>query len=256
MQGRSPWPCFLPETRGHVFVTAGQTTELKKWKCLIAPGIAAFITFWLLIALGVWQLHRLTWKEGILAAIHRAEIAPPVPLPAQPSPFEKVFITGTWVPGKAALYGDEVHDSPTGPIAGGELILPLQRKGQDIVLVDLGWVPGRIPTPRASGPVQVAGYVHAPIAPGWFAGTDDPAHGLYYTLDPANIATGMDLPHVAPYILIAMGPLPPPGSNAPQPAQTLPTPPNNHYQYALTWFGFALVLVFEFFFFARKRLLD
>ena len=45
---------------------------LVNWRRLIAPGIAAFVTFWLLIALGVWQLHRLKWKEGILAAIHQA----------------------------------------------------------------------------------------------------------------------------------------------------------------------------------------
>ena len=122
-----------------------------------------------------------------------------------------------------------MHDSPNGPIEGGELILPLQLAAQTIVLVDLGWVPGRLPVPRPGPPVpvQVVGYLHGPIAPGWFAGRDDPAHGLYYTLDPANIAIGMDLPHVAPYVLIAMGPLPPPGSNAPQPAQNLPTPPNN-----------------------------
>jgi surfeit locus 1 family protein len=50
--------------------------------------------------------------------------------------------------------------------------------------------------------------------------------------------------------------MPPPGSPLPQPAQNLPRPPNNHYEYALTWFGFALVLVFEFIFFARKRLQD
>ena len=234
------------------------TPAPKKWRRLLAPGITAFITFWLLIALGIWQLHRLTWKEGILAAIHHAETAPPVPLPPNPTPFEKVSILGTWIPGKAALYGDEVHDSPNGPIPGGELIMPLRRPSGETVLVDLGWVPQRTPSPlpEPKAPPQASGYLHAPISPGWFAGTDDPAHGLYYTLDPGKIAAGMGITNVAPYILIAMGPLPPPGSLAPQPAQHLPTPPNNHYEYALTWFGFALVLVFEFFFFARKRLLD
>jgi len=226
-----------------------------RWRRIVAPGIAAFITFWLLIALGVWQLHRLTWKEGILRDIHRAAISAPIPLPAHPTPFEKVSVSGAWISGKAALYGDEVHDTPAGPVAGAELIMPFREASGAVLLVDLGWVPQTSPTPIAA-PNNPAGYLHAPIAPGWFAGADDPARGLYYTLDPARIARGMGLQRVAPYILIAMGPMPPPGSALPQPAQDLPTPPNNHYEYALTWFGFALVLVFEFVFFARKRLLD
>ncbi len=222
---------------------------------MIAPGIAAFTAFWLLIALGVWQLHRLKWKLAIVAAIHAAAISPPVPLPAHPSPFEKVIIAGQWVAGKAALYGDEVHDSPHGPIAGGELIMPLRATSGTIWLVDLGWVPQTIPTPLTNPPPAI-GYVHGPIQPGWFAGTDDPAARLFYTLDPVRIAAGLGLQAVAPDVLIAMGPLPPPGSPLPQPAQDLPTPPNNHYGYALTWFGFAGVLIFQFIFFARKRLLD
>lgn len=225
------------------------------YKRLIAPGIAAFVTFWLLIGLGVWQLHRLKWKMAIVAAIHAAAMAPPVPLPAHPSPFEKVIIAGQFLPNKAALYGDEVHDSPHGPIAGGELIMPLRATSGTIWLVDLGWVPQTTPTPLNHPPPAI-GYVHAPIQPGWFAGADNPAARLFYTLDPARIAAGLGLPAVAPYVLIAMGPLPPPGSPLPQPAQDLPTPPNNHYGYALTWFGFAGVLIFQFIFFARKRLLD
>jgi len=230
----------------------------QRYRRLIAPGIAAFLLFCLMMALGVWQLHRLKWKEGILASIHTAEISAPIPLPANPAPFEKVSIAGTWVPGHAALYGDEVHDSPNGPIEGGELIMPLLRPGGSIVLVDLGWVPQTRPQPVAvpAGLTSATGYLHGAIEPGWFAGKDDPAHGLYYTLDPAKIGAGMGLQNIAPFMLIGMGPLPPPGSAAPQPAQSLPTPPNNHYEYALTWFGFCGVLVFEFIFFARKRLMD
>ncbi len=228
------------------------------YRRLIAPGIAAFICFWLLIALGIWQLQRLKWKEGILAAIHHAAISQPVPLPAHPTPFEKVYLTGSWLAGKAALYGDEVHDTPNGPVQGGELIMPFREWNGTLVLVDLGWVPQTAPHPAVVplGPAQAVGYLHDPITPGLFAGTDDPAHGIYYTLNPAHIAAGMGLGPVAPFILIGMGPAPPPGSPLPQPAQDLPHPPNNHYQYALTWFGFAGVLVFEFFFFARKRLRD
>jgi surfeit locus 1 family protein len=228
----------------------------KNWRRIIAPGIAASLTFCLLILLGAWQLQRLKWKEAILATIHTAEISAPIPLPANPSPYQKVIISGSWVPGKAALYGQEVHDSPNGPINGAELIMPLRQDNGTMWLVDLGWVPQQTPRALYTGPTTATGYLHAPIKPGVFSGTDDPAAGLYYTLDPARMAAGLGLSNVAPFTLIAMGPLPPPGSPQPQPAQHLPTPPNNHYEYALEWFGFAFVLVFQFFFFARQRLLE
>jgi surfeit locus 1 family protein len=221
-----------------------------------SAGISAFILFWVLIGLGIWQLYRLQWKEGILAQIHTAEISAPIPLPAQPNRFEKVQVTGSWIPGKAALYGDEVHDTPTGPIQGGQLLVPLREAGGEVILVDLGWVHQAKPVaPDLPPGVQsVTGYIHQTESPGWFAGADQPSAGLFYTLNPEKIAAAMGLGAVSPYALIVMGPMPPPGSNLPQPAQHLPQPPNRHYEYALTWFGFALVLVFEFFFFARKRL--
>ena len=227
-----------------------------RWRRLLAPGISAFICFWLLIGLGVWQLYRLKWKEGILAQIHLAEISPPIPVPAHPNRFEKVIVSGQFVPGKAVLYGDEVHDGPVTPVEGGELIQPLREASGRVVLVDLGWVPERSPVPvtEPAGVVNVVGYVHKTESPGWFAGTDNPGAKLYYTLNAARIGADMGFSDVAPFALVAMGPLPPTGSALPQPAQHLPQPPNNHYQYALTWFGFAIVLVFEFFFFARKRL--
>ena len=227
---------------------------MSRAKALLAPGLAALALFCILIALGIWQLQRLKWKDGIIAEIRQAQTAPPVPLPANPTPNQKVQVTGDWLPGKAALYGDEIHDTPGGPVPGGELIMALQRPSGEIILVDLGWVPQQSPVALANLPPNPAGYLHAPLHAGWFSGKDDPAHGLYYTLDPAKIGAGMGLHNVAPYMLIATGPVPPPGSSLPQPAQGLPTPPNNHYQYALTWFGLAGVLVFEFFFFARKRL--
>ncbi len=134
--------------------------------------------------------------------------------------------------------------------------MPFRATTGGVWLVDLGWVPQRQPAPLAmpAGATEAVGYLHEPIAPGWFAGADQPAAGLYYTLNPAKIGAGLGFPRVAPFILVAMGPAPPPGSALPQPAQKLPTPPNNHYEYALEWFGFAMVLVVEFLIFARNRL--
>jgi surfeit locus 1 family protein len=73
-------------------------------------------------------------------------------------------------------------------------------------------------------------------------------------LNPQKMAAFMGVGDVAPFALIEMGPMPPPGSPLPQPAQGLPRPPNNHYEYALTWFGFAIVLVIEFLIYAQRRM--
>jgi surfeit locus 1 family protein len=247
---------FAVAKRGQEFSEVSIMIDRTKLHRVKSAAIATFIVFWLLIALGVWQIYRLHWKEGILAAIHTAEISPPIPLPANPGRFQKVVMTGHWISGKAALYGDEVHDTPSGPVEGGQLVMPFMRDSGGAILVDVGWVPARTPSPapEPAGDVSVIGYVHKPEAPGWFAAADQPGLGLYYTLNPKKIAAAMGIPTVAPFALIEMGPMPPPGSSLPQPAQGLPRPPNNHYEYALTWFGFSIVLVIEFLLFARKRL--
>jgi surfeit locus 1 family protein len=60
-------------------------------------------------------------------------------------------------------------------------------------------------------------------------------------------------PNVAPFILVAIGPAAPRGP-FPDPAQRLPRPPDNHLQYAVTWFGFAITLLIIFVLYARKAL--
>jgi surfeit locus 1 family protein len=260
------WPrrCLVPQDKVFLLLFVQKkkrflpVIDRSKLHRIKSAAIAAFILFWVLIALGVWQLYRLQWKEGILAAIHQAEISAPIPLPAHPNRFQKVVISGHWMSAKAVLYGDEVHDTPTGPIEGGQLVMPFMRDTGQPILVDVGWVHEQAPEPAAepTGKVSVVGYIHKSEAPGWFVGADQPSLGLYYTLNPEKIATAMGISGIAPFALIEIGPLPPPGSPLPQPAQGLPRPPNNHYEYALTWFGFSIVLVIEFLLFARKRLLE
>ena len=64
------------------------------WRRLIVPGLLTAAMFALAMSLGVWQLHRLTWKRGILAAIDQAEAGPAVKLTDNPPQFAKVRVTG------------------------------------------------------------------------------------------------------------------------------------------------------------------
>lgn len=222
---------------------------------LLVPGISTVAMLAILIGLGTWQVERLHWKQGILDRVAAAEQNSPVPLAGLPNPFTKVVARGTFRPDMAALYGAEVRDAPNGgSVLGGQLIEPLIRPGQPPLLVDRGWVPDdrRAEAARSDGEVSVAGYVREADHPGWFSATDDVTGRRFYTLDPAAIGRAVGLPEVVSYTLVALGD-PPPGT-LPDPARRLPRPPNNHLQYALTWYGFAVTLAVIFTLYARKAL--
>jgi surfeit locus 1 family protein len=212
---------------------------------LVLPTLMTGVMLAILVGLGVWQLQRLQWKLGILAAIDHAEAAAPVPLAGDPGQFTKVVATGVWDPAAHGLYGVDVRDVT----AGSYLIEALDRPGQAPVLVDLGFVPDGF-SAFPSGPATVVGYVRQPAESGLFTPADDAARRHFYTLDPAKMGAALGLARVAPFTLIAMG-----DPNAiPSPATALPRPPNDHFGYALTWFGLAATLAVTFGLYVRKTL--
>jgi len=221
---------------------------------LLWPGLLSLLMFLVLIGLGTWQIQRLHWKRGILAQIAQAEAAPPVKLAGEPSPFTKVEVTGRLRADLSATYGAEVRDTRRGEQMGAYLIQPLERPNAPPLLVDRGWVPQKRvrPIDQPQGEVTIAGYVHPADHPHLFSAGDDPATRTFYTLDPQKIGAALGLPKVAPFILVAMGKQPP--QLWPDPAKHLPRPPNDHLQYALTWYGLAGVLVVMFISWSRKRL--
>ena len=220
---------------------------------LLVPALSTAMMLIVLLGLGTWQVQRLAWKRNILSQIDAAERLAPVPLGDDASPFAKVSATGHLRPDLAAHFGADVQDLPAGPIPGTYLIVPLERQGAPPVLVDLGWVPEHGPPPAlpTGDNVTVVGFVYPPAHHGWFAAADDISGRRFFTLDPATIGAGLGLPSVAPFTLVALGP-PPTAPGTPIPAEHLPRPPNNHLQYAITWYGLAAALVVVFVSYARK----
>lgn len=202
-----------------------------------------------LIGLGVWQLERRAWKLGLLAEFARSESEPAVPLANDPRPFMKVHVEGRLRDDLAATYGADVRETKTGSVLGEQLLVPLERVGAVPIMVDRGWVPGNLRPASKPGIVSIDGYVRPPDHPGWFSPTDDPVKRQFYTLDPARIGLALGLPTVAPFTLVALGP-----HGVPDPAETLPRPPNDHLSYAITWFGLAVTLLVIFTAYVRRSL--
>ena len=214
---------------------AADITKAPVRGALVATAIACTI----LVALGVWQLQRLHWKEGLIAQIDAAERAPPVLLgPGTPPLFTRVRVRGTLRADHLALYGAEVR----GMRMGAQGIQVLDRPGARPLLVVLGWIPTEGAAPRPlSGSADITGYIRLPEPGGWLSATDDLERRHFYALNPSTIGASLGASNAAPSTLVALGPPAPPGQ--PQPAETLPRPVNNHLQYALTWFGLAAALL-------------
>ena len=215
---------------------------------LIGPGAMVLTMLVALQGLGTWQVQRLAWKLDILARVAAAEAQPPLPLTADPPPFARVAAVGRFRNDLTARFGAFVQ----GPVMGAHLIVPLERKGAPTILVDRGWVPSQsvsaIDQPDEA--VTVIGFIHPPDKAGLFRAADDVAARAFYTLDAEAIGNALGLKSIAPFVLVAIGP--PPPLRWPEPAKTLPRPPNNHLSYAIVWYGLAVSLIVIFVVWARK----
>jgi surfeit locus 1 family protein len=233
---------------------------------LLWPSLFTAIGLAILIALGVWQLHRLAWKEALIAAVSSRVDAPPVEAPPEsawpqlnPKQYEyrHVRIAGTYDFDHQALVFRPL-EAPRGRYGGlGYLVMtPLRLANGATVIVNRGFIPSDRKDAESvqaqdGAPVTVVGLMRSPEPRNWFTPSDDPAKGDWFTRDPAAIAAALKLARVAPFTIDAdAGPDP---AALPEGGETILAFPNNHLSYALTWFGMALALAGVFSAFAWKK---
>jgi cytochrome oxidase assembly protein ShyY1 len=94
------------------------------------------------------------------------------------------------------------------------------------------------------GPLEIIGATRWPETPGAFTPQADAVHNLWFVRDHLEIAAAKGLGPVAPFYVEQEAPVPPGGLPRPGPLQVHLR--NDHLQYALTWYGLALVLVVVF----------
>ena len=222
---------------------------------LIGPAIFTGVAAAILVSLGLWQLHRLAWKEGLIAEIEARANAAPQPLPPvaewpklRPQDYEYRHVTaeGVFENGKQALVF-RASGGAAGLQPGYQVMTPLQLTSGGTVIVNRGFVPleRKDQATRLAGLIQgetqVTGLMRQPEARNFFTPADNPAAGTYYTRDPGLIAKQFGLASAAPFLIDADA-IPVPGG-WPKGGATERNLPNNHFSYALTWFGLALALL-------------
>ncbi len=233
----------------------------RSWRGLLVPALLAFAV---LIGLGTWQIQRKAWKEGLIASLTMRLAAPPQALPVANTwsalnqahdEFHRVKFRATFENDREALvFASAAAFRPdvTGP--GYWVFTPARLADGDVVIVNRGFVPDGRQDPKSrpggelSGPVDIAGAMRWADDRHWFTPSDDPDHNLWFTRDPAAIAVAKGVSAVAPFYVEQETPMPPGG--LPQPGGLVVSLPDNHLQYAVTWYGLAAVLVAVFVSFA------
>ncbi len=221
---------------------------------MVGPALGTLFLLTVLIGLGVWQVERLNWKSQLLAAIDHADERAPVPLSSRPQPFEKVVVTGRWL-ATVARYGVEVRETSMGPRMGSQLVGVLSRPGSRAVLVLLGWVVDGVSVDLPTGDVRVTGFVRLLEHQGWLSAGDNARTARFFTLDPPAIGKALSV-DVEPFTVVALRTRTTKVMESglqPIPATQLPRPSNNHFSYAVTWFGLAVTLLVVFGIWARRQ---
>ncbi len=199
---------------------------------MIAPLVFGLLGVAVLVSLGVWQVHRLAWKTAILDEITARLAAAPVAVPEEPDPvadrYLRVRASGTIEPGETHVY---TSAPPRG--VGYRIVVPFVLADGRRILLDRGFVPiEEERTPRHLGPIAVEGNLIWPQE-----GNPEP------DLD-RNIWLARDTPRMAevlgtlPVMLAVASSDDPDG---PMPLPVTVNIPNDHLQYAITWFLLAVV---------------
>jgi cytochrome oxidase assembly protein ShyY1 len=174
----------------------------------------------LMIRLGIWQIHRAHWKEGLLAQYATAQRLPPISWPTVPLKAEQLPLfrhaTGVCLRpvGQRAMAGENLAGEP-GYVHIVDCVTSAEGPGMS---VEVGW--SKDPNAKVA---WGGGLVSGVIAP-------DRRNGM--RLVAASSPPGLE----------------------PSAPPSLSTIPNNHRFYALQWFAFALIAVTIYGLAVRKRL--
>jgi cytochrome oxidase assembly protein ShyY1 len=189
----------------------------------VVPTLIVLAAVALMIALGVWQLQRAKWKEGLIARYAAADRLPPIAFPTAP------------------LHKDE---------------LPLFRHATGVCLRIVGHR-----AIGGENRVGEPGYVHIvdcvtggegpgmSVEVGW---SKDPNAKVNWAGGPVSGVIAPDRVHRMRLVAASA----PPGlepSKVPDVTSVSPVTPAGHRGYAATWFGLALIALVTYVLAVRKR---
>jgi surfeit locus 1 family protein len=228
----------------------------KRRSSVLDATVSALVGVVILSGLGIWQLDRKISKENLIATLNARLSRVPEDLPPRASwprlrqdgeEFRRVAFPAEFLDGEEALVytaGSPLRSDVKGP--GYWVFAPARLAGGSIVLINRGFVPDdhKDLAMRAEGVphgiVDVVGVMRWPEIRGSFTPADDPKKNVWYLRDSNSIATFKKWATAAPFYVDQESPTP--AGGLPKPGKLEVRLPDDHLQYAITWFGLALAL--------------
>ncbi|ABV92887.1 conserved hypothetical protein [Dinoroseobacter shibae DFL 12 = DSM 16493] len=191
----------------------------------------------ILLALGNWQVNRLGEKEAFLAAIDARITEAPVDLPATIDPeadrFRAVEVRGRYT-------GQEIDvlASAKGVGAAYRVISAFETDDGRRVLIDRGFLPvAQRAAPRTFPEARLQGNLHWPDEVDSFTPEPDTGDNTWFARDVPALAAALD---TEPVLIVLRATSEPDPFATPYPLDTSGIP-NDHLEYAVTWFSLAAV---------------
>jgi len=231
-----------------------------RFRPLLWPTVFTAPMLLLLLALGSWQIERLFWKERLISQREAAVAAVPVSVPqsleeARGMEFRHVTDEGVFLHDKEIFLG---ATSETGG-QGYQVLTPLLEPSGRMVFVNRGYIPAELKDPakraagQISGTVRLQGLLRLPPEgrPVWFLPDNRSDLNYWFWVDLPAMSAADRLDRVAPFYIDADA-TPNPGG-WPKGGVTRLALPNNHLQYAITWFSLAVALIVIYVLYHRRN---
>jgi surfeit locus 1 family protein len=213
----------------------------------------SLLGFLALIALGLWQLERREWKEALLADLELALSPSARALDIADAESElnhrnyiRIKLRGRF-DNSQERYLFAVLDGQT----GWDVITPFITTDRRLVLVNRGFVPDSIKDPRSrpqsllENEAELTGLLRRKPKAGMFTPENQPSRNMWYWADVDSLLASIPRAAALKPVNGLVQALPSgKGQSWPRPVPPDPSAiPNNHLQYALTWFALAVVLL-------------
>ena len=198
----------------------------------------------ILVSLGVWQVTRLAWKEDLLARIEATIADAPAPLTRETERYAPVTVTGQFADGHLRILASRKQ---TGAVY--RIIRPFQTD-QGALLIDTGWILDDARVPEIPGDqITLVGNLDAPNEIDSFTPEPDLNANIWFARDVPAMAKALGTEPAL--IVLREAPQADLGAT-PWPVDTAGIP-NDHLQYAITWFSLAAIWVGMSLYFLRRK---